>query len=85
MALDRQRQLVGAEPDAVVGDQDARKPAAVGLDLDPPRAGVDGVLDQLLDRARRPLDHLSGGDAADQLGRKATDRHDDAPTIDDSV
>ena len=36
------------------------------------RAGVERVLDQLLHRARRPLDHLAGGDAVDDgLGKLA--------------
>ena len=39
--------------------------AAVGQDLDAVRAGIERVLDQLLDHARRPLDHLAGGDAVD--------------------
>ena len=34
MALDRQRQLVGGQALAVVGDQDAGQAAAVGLHLD---------------------------------------------------
>jgi hypothetical protein len=62
-------------PHAVVGHQDAGQAAAVGLDLDPGRAGVDGVVDQLLDGAGRPFDHLAGGDAVDGLGRQAADRH----------
>ena len=60
---------------AVVGDRDQRAAAVVQRDLDAPRAGVDGVLDQLLDRRGRPLDHLAGGDAVDQIGRQEADRH----------
>ena len=33
--------------------------------LDARGAGIDGVLDQLLDRGGRALDHLAGGDAVD--------------------
>jgi hypothetical protein len=55
--------------------QDAGQAAAVGLDLDPRGAGVDGVVDQLLDGAGRPFDHLAGGDAVDGLGRQAADGH----------
>ena len=47
-----------------ISDETARG----GDDLDLARAGVDGVLDQLLDDARGPLDHLAGGDAVDGLG-----------------
>ena len=38
-------------------------------------AGVERVLDQLLDHARRPLDHLAGGDAVDGLGAELADGH----------
>jgi hypothetical protein len=47
----------------------------MGLDLDPRGAGVDGVVDQFLDGARGPFDHLAGGDAVDGFGRQATDGH----------
>ncbi len=75
MALDGQRQLVAGEAIAVVGHQDASQTSAVGLDLKAGRAGVQGVLHQLLDRAGRPLDHLAGGDAVDQLHGQAMDGH----------
>ncbi len=38
-------------------------------------AGVERVLDQLLDHAARPLDHLAGGDAVDGLGAELADGH----------
>ena len=43
------------------------KPAPAGLDrdLDAFRPGVERVLDQFLDRRRRPLDHFARGDAVD--------------------
>ena len=74
MALDRQGQFVGDKTVAVVGHQDAGQAAAVGLDLDMAAAGVQGVFDQLLDRARRALHHLAGGDAVDEFWRQAADR-----------
>ena len=49
--------------------------AAVGDDLDAARAGVERVLDQLLDDARRPLDHLAGGDAVDDGFGELADGH----------
>ena len=52
----------------------ARPPASIG-DVDAPRAGVDRVLDQLLDRRSRPLDHFAGGDAVDQQRIEAANRH----------
>ena len=81
MALDGEQQFVGREPAAIVGDQDPREPALVGLDLHARGAGVEGIFDELLDRARRALDHLAGGDAVDGLWRKAADGHDDSRRI----
>ena len=37
------------------------------------RAGVDRVLDQLLDDRGRPLDHFAGRDLVRQLGRQTVD------------
>ena len=51
-------------------------PAAIGEHVDAARAGVERVLDEFLDHARRPLDHLAGGDAVDDLFGKLADRHD---------
>ena len=74
VALDREREVGPRHAGAVVGDADQPAAAAVGRDLDPRRAGVERVLDQFLDHARRPLDHLAGGDAVDQWFRKAGGR-----------
>ena len=38
-------------------------------DVDPRRAGIDGVLQQFLDDARRPLNHFAGGDLVDHARR----------------
>jgi hypothetical protein len=75
MALDRQRQVRPRHPAAVVGDADQPPPAAVGHDLDAPRAGIEGVLDQLLHDACRTLDHLAGSDAVDDSLGQLTDGH----------
>ena len=69
MPLDRQQQIVRRHAAAVVGDADQRQPARRGDDLDLAGAGVERVLDQLLDDARRALDDLAGGDAIDGLRR----------------
>ena len=60
---------------AVVGDPDQAAPALLQRHLDGARARVDGVLDQLLDHGRRPLDHLSGRDAVDHALGQETNRH----------
>ena len=39
------------------------------------RAGIERVLDQLLDHARRALDHLAGGDAVDDAFGELADGH----------
>ncbi len=75
MALNRELEIGARHAAAVVADADQPPPAAVGDDLDPGRAGVERVLDQFLDDARRPLDHLAGGDAVDQIFRKLADGH----------
>jgi len=49
----------------VVDDPDQPAPAGLDRDLDRFRPGVERVLDQFLDRRRRPLDHLARGDAVD--------------------
>ena len=58
VAGDRQRQLARPDAGAVVADADEAKPAAGRHDLDPRGAGVERVLDQFLDHARRALDRL---------------------------
>ena len=75
MALDREREVVARHAGAVVGDADQPPAAAVGHDLDARRAGVERVLDQFLDHARRPLDHLAGGDAVDDAFGELADGH----------
>ena len=69
--LHGERQIGGAHAAAVVGDADEREAAGRRHHLDVAGAGVERVLDQLLDHARRPLDHLAGGDAVDGLGARA--------------
>ena len=60
---------------AVVGDADEREPTRRRHHLDVARAGVERVLDQLLDHAAGTLDHLAGGDAVDGLGAELADGH----------
>ena len=49
-------------PDAVVRDPDQVLAAPLDRQVDAGGPGVDRVLEQLLDDARRPLDHLARGD-----------------------
>ena len=75
VALDREREVGARHAGAVVGDADQPPPAAVGHHLDAARAGVERVLDELLDHARRALDHLAGGDAVDDAFGELADGH----------
>ncbi len=75
MALDRERQIVGAHAGAVVGDADELEAAAGGGHVDAARPGVDGVLHQLLDDACRPLDDLTRGNAIYEVRRQLTNGH----------
>ena len=78
MALHRQLQIRRRHADAVIGDPDQAAAAAIHHHLDAACAGIERVLDQLLDDGGRPLDHLAGGDAVDHDGRQQADRHRDS-------
>ena len=79
MALDRERKIGARHALAVVGNADQPAAAAVGEHVDAARAGVECVFDQLLDHARRPLDHLAGGDAVDHRFGQLADGHSHSP------
>ena len=74
MARDRERQVLALDAGAVVGDADALDAAAGEVDVDLRRARVERVLEQLLQRRRRPLDDLAGGDLVDQQVGQRADR-----------
>ncbi len=75
MTLDGQGKLVAGDPAAVVADPHERHAAGRRCHLDAASAGVECVLDEFLDHARRPLDDLAGGDAVDHVLSEAADRH----------
>jgi hypothetical protein len=66
VALDGQGQLLRRHAVAVVADREIAAPAVPQHRFDVAGARVEGVLQQLLEGGRRPLDHLAGGDAVDQ-------------------
>ena len=70
MPLEGERRLLARHPLAVVFDGDQLLAAELDLDGEPARAGVDGVLDQLPDDRRRPLDDLAGRDLVGELRRQ---------------
>src|ERR1700736_1335636 len=75
MTVDREFEIGAAHALAVVGDADQAAAAAIGEHVDAGRAGIERVLDQFLDHARRTLDHLAGGDAIDGGWIKLADGH----------
>ena len=66
VAVEREHHVVAVHPGAVVVDRDPSLAAGVERDRDARGAGVERVLDQLLDHRRRTLDDLAGGDLAHQ-------------------
>ena len=75
VARQRERQLGGGNSAAVVAH--AREPHAArfDLDFDALRAGVEAVLDQLLDDGCGALDDLAGRDLIDEVIVEDADRH----------
>ena len=71
--LDRQPRILRLHPFAVVFDAHLLLAAELDVDREPPRAGVDRVLDQLLDDGRGPLDDLAGGDLVGEIGGQPVD------------
>jgi hypothetical protein len=75
MTLDRQRQFLGRDAAAVVADADQAHAAVFQIDVDPPGAGIDGVLDQFLHHRRRAFDDFAGSDLVDEGVGQLADRH----------
>ncbi len=69
------RQLLGGNAAAIVAHPDQSDTAALDVDLNATRAGIEAVLDELLDDRCRPLDHLAGGDLIDELTRQDLNGH----------
>ena len=66
MPRQSQRQVVGGNPAAVVAHLEQLDAALLDFDVDPPRAGIQAVLQQFLDHRGRPLDHLTGSNLVRQ-------------------
>ena len=77
MPLDGKCEIGFVHPAPVVDDADQPSPAGLDRDFDRGRPGVERVLDQFLDRRRRPLDHLARGDAVDDKRIETANRHED--------
>jgi hypothetical protein len=70
MPLEREAHFVRRHAEPVIRHLDQLEPAGVEADADLSRAGVERIFNEFLKRARRPLDHLAGGDAIDELRRQ---------------
>ena len=66
--LDGEPRVVGLHALAVVFDADLLLAAELDVDRQPAGAGVDRVLDELLDDGGRPLDDLAGGNLIGEVG-----------------
>ncbi len=66
VAIEGEHDVVAPHPRSVVVDRDPALAAGVERDGDAARAGVERVLDQLLDHRSRSLDHFAGSDLAHQ-------------------
>jgi hypothetical protein len=76
VAREREPQLFARDPRAVVLDLHPLGAARVERHRDCLRAGVDAVLQELLQHRGRPLHHLARGDLAhEQLGQNADGAH----------
>ena len=74
-----QQQLLGPNPAPVIRHPDQLAAAVLDPHLDPACAGVHRVFQQLLDNARRPLDHFAGGDLVHDAGRQSLDVRQETP------
>ena len=68
-------------PAAIVDDPDKPAAAHFDRDVDPARAGVERILDELLDSGGRPLDDLARRDAIDKHRIETADGHGGAHQI----
>ncbi len=70
MTLEREPRVLRLHPLAVVVDANQLLAAELDGDGDAPGAGVERVLDQLLDDGCRPLDDFAGRNLIREIGRK---------------
>ena len=73
MAFEAEQRVIAAHAEAVVGDANQAASAGADFDGDFLRAGIEGIFDQFLNDAGRPLDHFAGGDLVGDLFGKELD------------
>ena len=67
--------LTGRDAVTVVANPDQADAAVLDVDGEAPRAGVEGVLDELLDYGCRALDDLARSDLVDERALEDPDGH----------
>jgi hypothetical protein len=72
---ERQGQVGGRQTLPVIRDAHTLAPPLLHLDPHPRGAGVERVLDELLDDRRGPLDDFTGGDLVDEVVVEYADGH----------
>ena len=72
MALEGEQSVIADHAATVIGDLDQLFSAGFNLDLDAARAGIEGVLQKLLDHRSRTLHYLARGNV---LGENMNARH----------
>ena len=76
MALKREQRVVAGHAPAIVGDADQASAAGLNLDADAGGAGIERVLQQLLDDGGGAVDDLAGGDlVGDLVGENVNAAH----------
>jgi len=75
-----ERQLLRFDAAAIIAYAHKPDAAALDVDLDAARPGIEAVLDELLDDGRRALDHLARGNLVDELIGEDLDRHEPSVT-----
>ena len=85
VALDRHPRVFRLHPLAIVFHADLFLAAELDVDLQPPRAGVDGVLDELLDDGGGTLHDFAGGDLVREIRWETVDFTHWSPEYDGSA
>src|SRR5215470_4111167 len=65
VSCDREGEILALDPRAVVCDANELDATCCEVDVDRSRAGIEAVLEQLLQGRGRPLDYLASGDLID--------------------
>ena len=88
MALQRHPRILAVHPGAVVAHANERLAPVFQLHAHRMGAGIEGVLDELLDDRRGPLDHFARGDLVGDISREHLDararEHTHSPEISSS-